>query len=126
MSELPLTSSIGLYFRRLRIERRLTLTEVSGAIDRSISWLSGVERGKISPPLESVQRLADYYKMTVADVIAATSVGEQQLRRMSVEEADQLYDFVRAMTLTQLFSLWRWLYLEIRFRVEGTDDSANL
>jgi hypothetical protein len=37
---------------------------------------------------------------------------------MTPEEADMLYVQVQRLTLSQLFALWRWIYVEIAGRLQ--------
>lgn len=39
---------------------------------------------------------------------------------MTPEDADKLYAHVQQLTLSQLFALWRWSYLEIAGRLQRT------
>jgi transcriptional regulator with XRE-family HTH domain len=59
---------LGTQLRQLRKERKETLVTVSGAIGRSVSFLSEVERGKTNPSLETLRRLAAYYQVTLDDL----------------------------------------------------------
>lgn len=52
-------SDIGNMIRDLRIDKRLTLKDVSKRTDLSISFLSQVERSKSSVTLQSLSRIAD-------------------------------------------------------------------
>jgi transcriptional regulator with XRE-family HTH domain len=58
----PPTSHLGADLRALRKTRRMTLAHVAGAIDRSVGWLSQIERGIGEPSLTDLRRLAAVYE----------------------------------------------------------------
>lgn len=58
MSALPVSESLGSDLRVLRKQRGLTLSEVAGAVSRSVGWLSQVERSLSIPSREELSALA--------------------------------------------------------------------
>ncbi len=66
---------LGNELRRLRKSRRLTLAEVSEAIKLSVSFLSDVERGRTKPSLDTLEKLATYYKVSVNNILKETEFG---------------------------------------------------
>jgi transcriptional regulator with XRE-family HTH domain len=64
LDELPKT------LKDLRKMREMTLKEVSEATGLSISFLSDMERGRVSPSLRTVQRLAQAYKAPLSVYMA--------------------------------------------------------
>lgn len=66
------TINIGAVLRRLRIERKLTLTELSESIDEKISTstLNRMELKNLTLTIENLKILADFFGSTVANIIA--------------------------------------------------------
>jgi transcriptional regulator with XRE-family HTH domain len=57
---------------RLREVRRkcdVTLLQVAEATKLSVSYLSDLERGRANPSLDTLERLATYYKMSMVDLL---------------------------------------------------------
>lgn len=61
--------NLGSTLRRLRKNEGLTLTEVSDKTTLSVSFLSDIERNKTRPSLDSLEKLADFYKVDVEQFI---------------------------------------------------------
>jgi len=59
--------NIGTYLKQLRIDRGLTLNDVAGKVDMSSSFLSQIENMKISPSLESLVKLCQFYSINLSD-----------------------------------------------------------
>ena len=59
----PGTGSLAGDLRALRRARALTLTEVATALDRSVGWISQVERGLSEPSLSDLRRLAALFEV---------------------------------------------------------------
>ena len=57
-------NSLGSEVRQVRKARRMTLKDLAGSSGVSVSHLSAVERGKVSPSLDVVQRVADALKVS--------------------------------------------------------------
>lgn len=58
---------------RLREVRRkcdVTLLQVAEATKLSVSYLSDLERGRAKPSLDTLERLARYYKMSMVDLLS--------------------------------------------------------
>ncbi|MCI2395641.1 XRE family transcriptional regulator [Aliiroseovarius sediminis] len=52
------TRSLGADIRALRKSRGLTLSDLAGALDRSVGWLSQVERDKSDPSISDLRAVA--------------------------------------------------------------------
>ena len=50
--------TLGADLRALRKARGLTLTEMAEALDRSVGWLSQVERDKSEPTISDLRQIA--------------------------------------------------------------------
>ena len=62
---LNVVASIGADIRSLRKSRQLTLVELAQALDRSVGWLSQVERGKSQPNLQDLQQMAETLDVSI-------------------------------------------------------------
>ncbi len=60
---------LGTELRRLRKIHQQTLTEVSDKTGIAISSLSTIERGRTSPTIETLQRLARYYQVPIQQLL---------------------------------------------------------
>lgn len=56
--------------REIRQKQGATLLQVAEAVKLSVSYLSDLERGRAKPSLDTLERLAAYYKMSVADLVS--------------------------------------------------------
>jgi transcriptional regulator with XRE-family HTH domain len=56
--------------REIRQKRGVTLLQVAEAVKLSVSYLSDLERGRTKPSLDTLERLAAYYEMSVADLVS--------------------------------------------------------
>lgn len=60
---------LGQRLRRLRHLRKLTIEQVAGEVDLSMSFLSMLERGQADISLSRFSRLADFYKISVSELL---------------------------------------------------------
>jgi len=63
-------AELGRRIRAARLARRLTLEEVIDRTNFTISWLSKVENGLLSPSLEGLVQLADVLECAVDSLVA--------------------------------------------------------
>lgn len=56
--------------REIRQKRGATLLQVAEAVKLSVSYLSDLERGRAKPSLNTLERLAAYYAISVADLVS--------------------------------------------------------
>lgn len=66
---------LGNELRRLRKSRRLTLAKVAEVTELSVSFLSDVERGRTKPSLDTLEKLAACYHVSVNDILRDTEFG---------------------------------------------------
>lgn len=71
---------VGGRLRRLRTQRRLTLTSVADTTGISKSTLSRLENGQRRPTLELLLGLSMAYRVPLDDLVAAPEVGDPRLR----------------------------------------------
>lgn len=60
------TASVGEDVRALRKLRGMTLTEVAERLDRSIGWLSQVERGQTEPSITDLRKTAALFEVPLS------------------------------------------------------------
>ena len=60
------SESLGRDLRALRKSRGLTLAQVAEALDRSVGWMSQVERDLSEPDRTEVKALADVFGVSVS------------------------------------------------------------
>lgn len=69
---------IGNDIRALRAARNLTLTELADALDRSIGWLSQVERGLSDPSMKDLRAMAKIFEVPLSMFFGATEGPENE------------------------------------------------
>ena len=70
---------LGRRVRAIRTERRLTLEEVVSRTGFTVSWLSKLETGQLSPSLEGLVRLSEALECGVDELVAGLSVPPQMV-----------------------------------------------
>lgn len=60
--------TLGQRLRFLRKENHLTLKELSQLADLSVPYLSDMERGVVNPSVDTLQKVAKAYNMTVKEI----------------------------------------------------------
>lgn len=71
------TEALGARLRELRLSRGLTLRELATKLEISPSSLSMLENGKCGVALRRLQRLADFYGVTISKLMASSRSGSQ-------------------------------------------------
>lgn len=66
-------SDLGRRVRAIRLSRQMTLEEVVSRTDFTVSWLSKLENGQLSPSLEGLVRLADVLQCGVDTLVTGLS-----------------------------------------------------
>jgi transcriptional regulator with XRE-family HTH domain len=66
--------------REARRQRGVTLLQVADATKLSVSYLSDLERGRTNPSLETLERLAAFYKVSMMDLLAGVDGWGMQSR----------------------------------------------
>ena len=71
-------SSLGADIRALRKARRMTLVDMADALNRSVGWLSQVERDKSHPAIVDLNRIADVLDVSISSFLQMGAVhGEE-------------------------------------------------
>lgn len=63
---MTLNSLVGGDIRALRKSRGLTIAQLSGALGRSVGWLSQVERGQTVPSISDLSAIAAQFGVTIS------------------------------------------------------------
>lgn len=74
--------SLGADLRALRKARGLTLTAVAEALEKSVGWLSQVERDLSHPTLPDIRQLADLYQVTVPFLLGQDNAPPEEQGRI--------------------------------------------
>lgn len=56
--------------REIRREHSVTLLQVAEITTLSVSYLSDLERGRAKPSLDTLERLAAYYEISIVDLLS--------------------------------------------------------
>ena len=106
---------LGERLRLIRKEKKLTLKDLGELADLSVPYLSGMERGVVNPSVETLQKVAKAYNMTVQDLFSGVEeLGESTHAAYPVEFESFLRDFESSYEI--ISNDWRELLLKINFR----------
>ena len=75
---------------RLRMEKKLTQARLGEVVDTDGNTISRYERGAIKPSIEMLQRLADYFNVSVDELLNGPAVNEIQVRILVKESLDEM------------------------------------
>lgn len=70
-------ADLGQRVRAARLARRMTLEEVVSRADFTVSWLSKLENGQLTPSLEGLVKLSEVLECGVDSLVAGLSVPPQ-------------------------------------------------
>lgn len=83
-----MTRQIGEDIRALRRSRGMTLKDLSGAIGRSLGWLSQIERGQTTPSVRDLGAIADAFGISISFFFRSASRDEAE-RGIVLRAADR-------------------------------------
>ena len=87
--------TIGSHIKKLRLERKLTLKELSNLSGVSIPFISGIERDSACPSYNSLQSLAKGLGITVPEIVNVNNVYQDKLSQ-ELDEIKKFLFFVKA------------------------------
>lgn len=61
---------LGDRLKEIRQQHKMTLLEIAGNTKMSVSYLSDLERGRTRPSMDTLERLAGCYEITIFDLLA--------------------------------------------------------
>lgn len=78
MSDAQVVPSFGKDIRALRKSRRMTLTDLSAALGRSVGWLSQVERELSHPSIADLGRMAEILDVSLSSFLQVGAAPEEE------------------------------------------------
>ena len=72
---------LGSRLRRLRLERKLSLSRVARACDVSVGFLSAIERGQMSAAVGTLRRLARFYNLNILALFEPSEGNPHRVQR---------------------------------------------
>jgi transcriptional regulator with XRE-family HTH domain len=101
--QVPASATIGEGIRRERFRRGLTLAQLAGQVNLTVSALSQIERGASDPSLNSLRRIAQAFDVPMFQFLVGTSQREIVVRRdrrikMTFPNRELEYELVSADT----------------------------
>lgn len=113
--EEAIVMKLGERLRLIRKEKKLTLKDLGELADLSVPYLSGMERGVVNPSVETLQKVAKAYNMTVQDLFSGVEeLGESTHITYPAGFESFLRDFEASYEI--ISDDWKELLLKINFR----------
>ena len=105
---------LGERLRLIRRGKKLTLKNVSELADLSIPYLSDMERGAVNPSIQSLQKVAKAFNMTVRDLFSGV---EELGESVSATYPDGFELFLEDPEFSgEINDEWKKFLLEMKFR----------
>ena len=105
---------LGERLRLIRKEHQLTLKDLSQLANLSVPYLSDMERGVVNPSVETLQKVAKAYNMTVRDLFSGVEeLGESAYTTYPEGFESFLKDFEPS---DEINDDWKELLMKINFR----------
>lgn len=111
------SDQIGNDIRALRQGRNWTLTDLAKRLDRSVGWLSQVERGTSEPNLADIRLIANLFSLPVSFFFSHTPQSDEQAyivraesRRMMRDDNTQLSEELLSPDLGGSFEMVRSVF----------------
>lgn len=106
---------LGERLRIIRKEKKLTLKDLSELASLSVPYLSDMERGTVNPSVETLQKVAKAFNMTVKDLFSGVEeLGESTQNTYPTGFESFLMDF--ESSYGSISDDWKELLLKINFR----------
>ena len=105
---------LGERLRLIRKENKLTLKNLSQLANLSVPYLSDMERGVVNPSIDTLQKVAKAYNMTVKELISGVEeLGESSNTNYPAEFQSFLKEYESRYKINDD---WKELLLKINFR----------
>lgn len=111
-NSINVVSSLGVDIRALRKARKMTLVQLADALDRSVGWLSQVERNKSQPSVIDLGRMATVLDVTMSSFLQTGTHNEESglvvrasMRRPIGGRSDGVSDQLLSPDLTDDFEV---------------------
>ena len=72
------SSTLGADLRSLRKSRKMTIRELSEATEKSLGWISQIERDKSQPSIDDLRDLADVLNVPLSILFGQTGSGSEE------------------------------------------------
>ncbi|MDV7143297.1 XRE family transcriptional regulator [Tropicimonas sp. TH_r6] len=107
------SNTLGRDLRALRTSRKMTLEELATRLDRSVGWLSQVERDISTPRLSDLREIADIFDVPLSLLFGNASAPENEkgrivrasVRRVMGEQDKGLIETLISPDLTDSFEV---------------------
>lgn len=107
---------LGERLRSLRKEKNLTLKDLSELANLSVPYLSDMERGEVNPSIESLQKVAKAFNMTVRDLFSGV---EELGELVSTSYPPGFEDFLKDPEFSEeINDEWKEFLMGMNFRGE--------
>ena len=105
---------LGQRLRLIRKENQLTLKELSQLSGLSVPYLSDMERGVVNPSVDTLQKVAGAYNISVKDMISGVKgLGESS----NTDYPEGFQSFLKAYeTQYEINDDWKESLLKVNFR----------
>lgn len=105
---------LGQHLRLIRKENQLTLKELSKRSKLSVPYLSDMERSVVNPSVDTLQKVADAYNLSVKDLISGVKgLGESS----NINYPKGFQAFLKAYeTQYEINDDWKESLLKVNFR----------
>ena len=105
---------LGQRLRLIRKENQLTLKELSQLSKLSVPYLSDMERSVVNPSVDTLQKVANAYKISVKDMISGVEgLGESS----NTDYPEGFQSFLKKYeTLYKISDDWKESLLKVDFR----------
>ena len=106
--------NLGERLRFIRKKKGLTLKDLSQRADLSVPYLSDMERGAVNPSIESLQKVAKAFNMTVRDLFSGV---EELGESVSTTYPEGFESFLNDPVFSkEINDEWKEFLMEMKFR----------
>ena len=106
--------TLGQRLRLIRKEKELTLKNLSQLADLSVPYLSDVERDVVNPSVETLQKVAKAFNMTVRDLLSGV---EELGESVPTTYPEGFKSFIEDPEFSQeINDEWKEFLMEMKFR----------
>lgn len=105
---------LGQRLRSIRKDNGLTLKDLSQIADLSVPYLSDMERGAVNPSVDTLQKVAKAYRMTVKQLL----IGVEELGEVEYDTYPEGFElFIRDPDYAdEIDDDWKELLTQLNFR----------
>lgn len=115
--------TLGAALRKARKSKHLTLVDVKGKTELSVSFLSDVERDVTNPSIDTLEKLAKCYGVTVSELLSTVNFDTDAPSRQFPPGFEEFEKWLRN-TGDELSQDMRELLLQVEYRSSGDKEST--